>query len=380
MANLTKPQHLFKKYRITIISALAFAVALCCILAFAGNNSETLEEPIVQQPSEYAAPESGVSESEISENEKLFGYGLYVDGSFVATVYNKTVAENALSEILSDRVSSLGISSESENSFNNKIELIEGEYVSESFVEAEVLLSLLGKNNTNTVLSNIRDYNGNSVSAKLTVRSVTTFTETVTLEYDIKTIYTDFLREGVEKVITKGYNGEGEETYQLIALDGVVSEKETLNIDVKVAPTDEIVRIGVSTDRKDVASFGTFKKPFDGVITSHFGPRWGRTHKGIDIAGNDCNGKPALAAAVGVVVRADWFGGYGNCVIIDHGNGVRTLYAHMSELSVEVGQHLNAGDEVGKIGSTGNSTGPHLHFEVYVDDELVNPLIFVDYE
>ncbi|MBQ8895512.1 MAG: peptidoglycan DD-metalloendopeptidase family protein [Clostridia bacterium] len=165
-------------------------------------------------------------------------------------------------------------------------------------------------------------------------------------------------------------------------MDGIVSERETLSVDVTVAPADEVVRVGTSSNGKEVASIGTFQKPYDGIITSYVGPRWGRTHNGIDIVadGRPCKGDPAYAAADGVVVRADWYGGYGNCVIIDHGDGIQTLYAHFSKLSVQVGDVVKAGDEVGKIGSTGNSTGPHLHFEVHVDGEIVNPLIFVDYE
>ena len=147
-----------------------------------------------------------------------------------------------------------------------------------------------------------------------------------------------------------------------------------------MAPSDEVIKIGTQSNGITVATLGTFIKPYDGVVTSYIGPRWGRTHNGIDIAGDRCNGKPAYAACDGVVVRADWYGGYGNCVIIDHGNGVQTLYAHLSAISVQVGDVLSAGDEVGKIGSTGNSTGPHLHFEVHVDGEIVNPLIFVNYE
>ncbi|MBO5768257.1 MAG: M23 family metallopeptidase, partial [Clostridia bacterium] len=125
-----------------------------------------------------------------------------------------------------------------------------------------------------------------------------------------------------------------------------------------------------------------FEKPYDGIITSYVGPRWGRTHNGLDIVadGRGCKGDPVYAAADGVVVRADWYGGYGNCVIIDHGDGIQTLYAHFSKITVKEGDVVKVGDEVGKIGSTGNSTGPHLHFEVHVDGEIVNPLIFVDYE
>ena len=82
----------------------------------------------------------------------------------------------------------------------------------------------------------------------------------------------------------------------------------------------------------------------------------------------------------GVVTFAGWRGGYGNCVVVDHGDGMETLYAHLYRIGVEVGQELKAGDQVGNIGSTGNSTGPHLHFEVHIDGIAVDPLLFVDYD
>lgn len=349
---------------------MAFVVAICCILAFAGK---TADEDVVS--SSLASSEEVVSEA--GEN---VGFGLYIDGNLVAALENEADANAALDEVLKIRSSSLGLSSEAKVSFNNKVELVKGEYPAEAFVDTDKACELLGKKNAYNVGDKVLSYNGEALPVKLSVRSVVTYSETVTLEYEVKKVYTDSMKNGVEKLLSKGYNGEGEETYEIVSLDGVVSERNVLSLDITVAPSDEIIRIGTQSNGITVASLGTFIKPYDGVVTSYTGPRWGRTHNGIDIAGDRCNGKPAVAACDGVVVRADWYGGYGNCVIIDHGNGVQTLYAHLCAFSVQVGDVLAAGDEVGKIGSTGNSTGPHLHFEVHVDGEIVNPLIFVDYE
>ena len=98
-------------------------------------------------------------------------------------------------------------------------------------------------------------------------------------------------------------------------------------------------------------------------VTSCFGQRWGRLHAGIDLAAPDHT--PIVAAGAGVVVRAGAADGYGNAVLIDHGNGYLTHYGHLSEIEVRVGERVAAGDEIGKEGSTGHSTGPHLHFEVH---------------
>jgi murein DD-endopeptidase MepM/ murein hydrolase activator NlpD len=99
------------------------------------------------------------------------------------------------------------------------------------------------------------------------------------------------------------------------------------------------------------------------VVTSCFGPRWGRLHAGVDLAAPD--GTPIVAAGAGIVVRAGVAEGYGNAVLIDHGNGFLTHYGHLSAITVTVGQHVTAGEQIGNEGSTGHSTGPHLHFEVH---------------
>lgn len=102
----------------------------------------------------------------------------------------------------------------------------------------------------------------------------------------------------------------------------------------------------------------------DRTITSHFGPRWGTMHYGIDLGGSRANNYPVLAAYDGKVILAQYSPTYGNWVIIAHDNGLTTRYAHMWSYSVNVGDEVRAGDQIGVLGSTGDSTGPHLHFEI----------------
>jgi len=116
---------------------------------------------------------------------------------------------------------------------------------------------------------------------------------------------------------------------------------------------------------------GGFIWPIDGAVTSEFGPRWGSFHPGLDIA--DPEGTPIAAAKDGVVVSAGPNGGYGNFVVIDHGGGFATAYAHQSRLAVSEGQQVSQGQTIGYVGSTGFSTGNHLHFEVRVDGAAQNP-------
>jgi murein DD-endopeptidase MepM/ murein hydrolase activator NlpD len=118
-----------------------------------------------------------------------------------------------------------------------------------------------------------------------------------------------------------------------------------------------------------------FAWPAAGEITSPFGYRWGRHHAGIDIAAEA--GSPVRAARAGRVAFAGWYGGYGYTVMIEHGQGIATLYAHLDDYVVEGGQHVAAGQRLGYVGDTGYSFGAHLHFEVRVNGQPVNPLQFL---
>ncbi|MBQ6927270.1 MAG: peptidoglycan DD-metalloendopeptidase family protein [Oscillospiraceae bacterium] len=112
-------------------------------------------------------------------------------------------------------------------------------------------------------------------------------------------------------------------------------------------------------------------------ISSRFGERIHpitgelKNHNGMDIASN--MGTAVYAADGGKVVLAEWYGGYGNCIMIDHGTGYKTLYGHLSVIGVKNGQTVNQGEVIGQVGSTGNSTGPHLHFEVYLNGGRIDP-------
>lgn len=117
---------------------------------------------------------------------------------------------------------------------------------------------------------------------------------------------------------------------------------------------------------------GQWARPALGRLTSTYGPRWGRMHKGIDLAAG--TGSPIRAAAAGTVVSAGDEGGYGYAVRIRHADGTQTLYAHNSRLLVRAGQRVSAGEQIAREGNSGNSTGPHLHFEVVVGGRNVNPL------
>lgn len=114
------------------------------------------------------------------------------------------------------------------------------------------------------------------------------------------------------------------------------------------------------------SAFGVRSDPFAGSAAMH---------AGIDLASP--SGTPIYATADGIVDRAEWFGGYGNMVEVEHGKGVSTRYGHMSRIAAKAGQRIKRGDLIGYVGSTGRSTGNHLHYEVRIDGRAVNPMPFL---
>ena len=154
-----------------------------------------------------------------------------------------------------------------------------------------------------------------------------------------------------------------------------LAELARLNKDADAAVAAKLAEINVTGFTWPVPGFNR--------ITSQFGMRmhpilgYEKLHDGTDISGAGINGTPIVAAYSGTVILAQSYWGYGNCVKIDHGGGVVTLYAHASAILVSVGQQVKAGDTIALVGSTGNSTGPHLHFSLIIKGEFVNPLDYV---
>ena len=142
----------------------------------------------------------------------------------------------------------------------------------------------------------------------------------------------------------------------------------TNNIDADIQYTGGEMLWPVAISGTAITSgYGVREHPIQGIV---------KEHTGIDI-GNTPLGAPVVAAADGIVTYAGWLGGYGNCVMINHGDGVVTLYGHGNKILTSVNTEVKQGDVIMEVGSTGNSTGPHLHFEVRVNGNYTNPLSYV---
>lgn len=218
------------------------------------------------------------------------------------------------------------------------------------------------------------------VQPYLTVTSEGVRTVTETIPFDVVT-KTDFnLASGKSVIKEYGSDGSKKVTYSYVEKNGKVVSQEVVDEEVITKPVTQVVAKGPKQTTVSYVSRGSGQIsgliwPVSGRISSYYGYRWSGFHTGLDIAAD--RGDPFAASAAGTVVSAGWDGGYGKSILIDHGNGVMTRYAHATQLLVSSGQYVSKGQTIGLVGSTGNSTGPHLHFEVIINGDTVNPLSYL---
>jgi len=201
------------------------------------------------------------------------------------------------------------------------------------------------------------------------------------IPFDVQT-KTDYnLASGKRVVKQYGKDGEKEVTFTYTAENDKIVEKTVIKEDILSKPVAQVIAQGpvrqavtVATSRGS-GSISGMAWPLSGRITSYYGYRRSGFHSGIDINGSV--GQPYYAAADGKVISAGWYGNYGRMLLIDHGNGVATRYAHSSQLLVSVGSTVKKGQTIGYVGLTGRTTGPHLHFEVIINGSTVNPLNYI---
>lgn len=221
--------------------------------------------------------------------------------------------------------------------------------------------------NTNNIMTALT-FRQNSIGASsttskpvLTIKTVKEIVFTEDVPYDINYTTSAALYIGTTEVTSKGVNGTKKVTALVSYVNGEEESRVVLNEEVIVKPVSEVIAQGTK-DLPPAVSTGTFVMPTSGQITTIYGSS---SHAGgcaIDIANG--TGTNIYASDSGVVTRASAYTTYGNCIVINHGNGYSTLYAHLSKFKVQVGDQVQQGQAIGLMGSTGYSTGPHLHFEI----------------
>ena len=207
--------------------------------------------------------------------------------------------------------------------------------------------------------------------------------------YKNETIQSVNTIEEAEEIVNEIKENNNEQDVDLTIIEKYTENEEEVNtseLEVAKTETQTIVAERIAEEQKqkeeeerinslsDINGIKLAVTPIEGTITSRYGVSSRirkSTHTGLDIAAT--SGTPIKVVAAGTVIAASYDGSYGKLVKVDHGNGVETWYAHTSKMYVKVGEQVEAGDVIAAVGSTGNSTGPHLHLEIRVNGEHVNP-------
>lgn len=365
----------------------------------------------------YANP-SAVCDKLIRQSNEIIeeASGLYIDGSFIGAVKSSADLSFILQNILNEAKDQAGVV---RAEFLQEVETVAGLFPTASILSADQMKQKISGTSdaqaiTYTVqagdtLGSIADrfqvsaltlngLNANRLSESLSVGDVITVqatdalldvkvtkTETYQQAIDYKTVtekddseYTDFKQTTVE-----GVEGEEERTDEVTYLNGTEIARTNISSKVIKEPVTEVITIGTKkrpTGSTPGESSGILQWPVPSIhnITSGFGSRWGTTHWGIDIAGSSSYGQTIVAADGGTVSYVQYSDyGYGYHLEIRHANGMSTLYAHTSKILVSPGEKVAKGQAIALIGSTGDSTGPHCHFEVLINGSKVDPLGYV---
>ena len=229
-------------------------------------------------------------------------------------------------------------------------------------------------------LPSVKEYVSNNPDS-LPVQSYTTITVTEDVPFTTKSTKTSKLLAGSTKVTKPGEVGSAEVVYKVAYRDGKEVERTKISSKVVKEPVAQEALVGtkrvVAADKNGEASMcWPVKRVSGSYVSSYVGD--GRGHKGMDIVAK--GGTPIYAATAGTVVFASRDNsGYGKYIIIDHGNGIKTLYGHCSALYVKKGDTVSEGEHIAAVGTTGYSTGNHLHFEVRINDRPVDPVPYIGY-
>lgn len=380
-----RSQKLLRKKAVLAVVACFSAITLSCVtvasaLDMKDNNSA--QTPALVATSDEAVPNTEIDGESASANLKAISpscASLYIDGKFIGATEEIDQLNADLDQVLVDY--RRDYDDETTTEFANSVEVVTGNASGTDLITADEVMAL--------------------ADGKFSISLSTDIVYTRDVAYDTKVKYDEDKSSSYKKVTTKGVNGEEEVTLRTTFVDGVQTDAVQTDAKTIKKAVDEVVVKGKAEDTSSstgssstssdsssssssnssssytTGSSGMFAwpLPYTHTLTSTFGTRWGRLHGGLDISDGGVYGQPIYASASGTVTFSGGDNsGYGNYVIIDHGSGYTTLYGHCSSLVAVTGQYVNQGDLIGYVGSTGNSTGPHLHFEIRLNGEKMDPL------
>jgi murein DD-endopeptidase MepM/ murein hydrolase activator NlpD len=283
-------------------------------------------------------------------------YALLSDGKEIAIVGNEAEGKQVLDKLREYYLAKSGIAVK-ESKIKNNI----------TYSKKKGILSKI--QDVDKIVEAIIDVNSKAKKPIVSVELVGTTETKQTISPPTTITYSDDMPVGQSKVTSSGKEGQKLVVKEIVIENNKIMSSRFISEKVITAAQEKVIVKGKKTAA--ATSKALLASPSRGTISSNFGMRWGKMHEGMDIAAPV--GQPILAALDGTVTFAGWQNGYGNFIKLKHSGGVETAYGHCSKIEVKVGESVEKGEKIGEVGSTGNSTGPHLHFEVLVNGQQKNP-------
>ncbi|MDP4088626.1 MAG: peptidoglycan DD-metalloendopeptidase family protein [Bacillota bacterium] len=291
---------------------------------------------------------------------KVKGVEMEIDGVRAAILADASEGEEIIGRVSTYYMNNLNLEDKKFTAVRNSIKYIPVEVPVSAVDEiGDAAQRLIGNNNIGAAPALKIEYSGVKKE-----KQAVAYSQTVTL--------TEELTSNASKIVNKGQDGEKEVESLVSYINGEAKSSNVISEKITKEPQNEVVLKGRDSYSPGIVGMVL---PSRGTVSSNFGMRWGKMHEGIDIAAK--MGDPIYASIDGKVVYSGWIEGYGYAVKIQHDNNLETLYGHCSKLIANVGDMVKKGQLIANVGSTGNSTGPHLHFEVRIDGKAVNPYPYI---
>ena len=362
--------------------------------------------PVISSEENFQSAACAKSAIAAAYDGRQDAYGISAEGVIVTAVKTEEEAVKLLEEYKKEYTSETTL----EVSFNKNVEIISARVPASSILDFEsayqALKTPVGGIKIHTVLEGetiseiaelagtttkkVLDMNPGLTPEKLqigqrlnvsdttpaiAVKTKEAITAVEKIAYDTNKIKDSTQYTGITIVVSDGEYGEKEVSYDVYKENGIITERIATAEQILKDPVTKQVKVGTKK-RPVYMATGKFRHPFSaGTITSRYGSRSRGFHTGLDLAG--ASGSPVYASDGGTVSFAGWSGGYGKLIQINHGNGYVTYYAHLSSINVSNGQKVAKGEMIGRVGNTGNSTGPHLHFEIRLNGQTLNPAKYI---
>lgn len=310
------------------------------------------------------------------DNSEDFNTNLHLDDIGGHTTITCSISKAGISSVNFPTVMASGDGSDDElveNSSGNGTDTISGIDDSKDVKfgeKVEIIPCYVEPSQINELNSAINMVSADDKSAELSV--VVTEKQTYDVEYSVPVeyVYNDNLYNTKQNVLNEGSAGVKTIVANVTYKNGKETNRDILQETITKQAEARVIEVGTAVPP-------TFIKPINGgTLSSTFGARWGTVHKGVDWA---CSiGTAVMASCNGTVIQAGWMNGYGYCVTLKHSDGKCTRYGHLSEVLVSEGQSVSQSDVIALSGNTGNSTGPHVHFEIIEDGVQVNPFTYLN--